>query len=1045
MSRTDAERHVDKFEHEYGAQLLSLASHAALPVVLDAPLVHLLRVNYFLDLAQPLSYAAEAQLLLSPLCTEIDGGLYVIGAEERDVLLQHLVKVHGGARLRDVARLLWEYCERGTPWLARAALTEAQQLSAMNYIDPQSALAWLERAQQQGGGGAIADERWFVAMRTDLAGRAAAIATSEPSKESLRALVELGDALAAIDADPFAALRIAEVAAIDLSSISERIDGPLAWQRLLDRAWAENRMVAVLAALAAEYPDKPALTQAIVEYWIRVSPALQVENGHFEAPPPEWRILERHRTAIERSIRSLCLFMFEERQPQGTPFGMGFLIGKRTILTHRSMVALLPPHMRLGPALLAFAERHVQWPAAFRERLRDPQAVVRRVDDPQAAGLVRVTIETVEIDEPTGACAIAFAADPKRDAELPPPLTFFTTPPSDLAGRKVYTMGYPTATDARADATVIKRILGSASEVLRVQPGEIVKLDGEPRVIAHNCFTLGGNGGAPLIDLETGNVLGLHYAGHYTPGPEGLKSGRAIPLWDLLDRPVLTSTGAFERAAATESPSERADPLASIAEAVCSIESSGQQIGTGFLVGPDLVLTCDHVIANRDALDNGLSGLMCRFRDMRYGKEQRVSGISAERVVVRARDLDVALLRLADAAGRSRGWLRLSSLVPAPGSTIRIVAHPAKHQIEVWSGTQRRVSDAVSLMHFTSDDLSANPAQFASSGAPCVDDDLNVIGMLKSISAPLSVLRGQESDDYDWTEHQGIVAGAIVRRLDNLGVKLGSNEIQETRERETTESRPPPAPQPRGHAILVSPQVSRPDGAQGFSDLLIEALRGAAANQDGVVTLRETYRYVWGGLDLANDLPDVLGPQDIFNFALTSVFKPGLPGKRRALVVAIDHYRNPAIAPLEGTVQRAQQISDLLAKRGSFDVITASGDVTWAAVHIKIRELTDSSAADESILLYFAGHSVRLDNARWPVSDRALLAADSDPLDPMSMIYIGDVYETLRLAAAGASILICDIFDERPTPPQPPRKSKRKKPPAKKSKKTAKKRALKRK
>jgi hypothetical protein len=176
MSREDAERRLKIFERAHGSELVELASHAALPVVLNPDFVHLLRVNYFLDPPVTLPYAAEADLLLSQLCTEIDDGLYVIDPELRDVLLEHLVRTHDGtARLRDVARLLWEYGQRAAPWPDRAGLPEAQQLSALNFIDPPRAQNWLTRAKETAGTGPAADERWFVAMREDLADRSAAV------------------------------------------------------------------------------------------------------------------------------------------------------------------------------------------------------------------------------------------------------------------------------------------------------------------------------------------------------------------------------------------------------------------------------------------------------------------------------------------------------------------------------------------------------------------------------------------------------------------------------------------------------------------------------------------------------------------------------------------------------------------------------------------------------------------------------------------------------------------------------------------------------
>ena len=121
------------------ARSCKLASHAALPVVLNPDFVHLLRVNYFLDPPVTLPYAAEAELLLSPLCTEVDQGLYVIDPDLRDVLLEHLVSEHGTGRLRDVAHLMWEYGQRTAPWPDRPGLSEAQQLTALNFLDPASA------------------------------------------------------------------------------------------------------------------------------------------------------------------------------------------------------------------------------------------------------------------------------------------------------------------------------------------------------------------------------------------------------------------------------------------------------------------------------------------------------------------------------------------------------------------------------------------------------------------------------------------------------------------------------------------------------------------------------------------------------------------------------------------------------------------------------------------------------------------------------------------------------------------------------------------
>src|SRR5438128_2592053 len=114
-----AQRRVARFEHKYSAALLHLAYHAALPAALNADLIHLLRINFFFDEKEPLPYTAEADLLLSPLCTEIGDELYEMDHEVRDILLQGLNNMYGREHVREVAALLWQYDQRFAPWSDR--------------------------------------------------------------------------------------------------------------------------------------------------------------------------------------------------------------------------------------------------------------------------------------------------------------------------------------------------------------------------------------------------------------------------------------------------------------------------------------------------------------------------------------------------------------------------------------------------------------------------------------------------------------------------------------------------------------------------------------------------------------------------------------------------------------------------------------------------------------------------------------------------------------------------------------------------------------
>ncbi|MDJ0708459.1 MAG: hypothetical protein QNJ46_34755, partial [Leptolyngbyaceae cyanobacterium MO_188.B28] len=73
ISTERAYHRIEQFKERfsaYGEAALHLAYHAALPVALSPELLHLLRVNFFLDPPEPLPYSIEFEFLLSPLCRQ---------------------------------------------------------------------------------------------------------------------------------------------------------------------------------------------------------------------------------------------------------------------------------------------------------------------------------------------------------------------------------------------------------------------------------------------------------------------------------------------------------------------------------------------------------------------------------------------------------------------------------------------------------------------------------------------------------------------------------------------------------------------------------------------------------------------------------------------------------------------------------------------------------------------------------------------------------------------------------------------------------------
>ncbi|ASY70744.1 phospholipase D [Sinorhizobium fredii CCBAU 83666] len=98
-------------------------------------------------------------------------------------------------------------------------------------------------------------------------------------------------------------------------------------------------------------------------------------------------------------------------------------------------------------------------------------------------------------------------------------------PASTLVGRKalvratetprpklpVAVIGYPARDSRFSDRALAEKIFGGVFDKKRVAVGQILGAGADE--ITHGCSTLGGNSGSPVIDIGSGEVVGLHYRG----------------------------------------------------------------------------------------------------------------------------------------------------------------------------------------------------------------------------------------------------------------------------------------------------------------------------------------------------------------------------------------------------------------------------------------------------------------------------------------------------------------------------------------------------
>lgn len=262
------------------------------------------------------------------------------------------------------------------------------------------------------------------------------------------------------------------------------------------------------------------------------------------------------------------------------------------------------------------------------------------------------------------------------------------------------------------------------------------------------------------------------------------------PVADLLPQAAVLRDGAAQElqhivrmAAAFQNVVPFATALLELAGRVCRVDvvtASGRSSGTGFLVGPDLMLTNHHVLAG--VIDGPVSptGVRCVF-DHHVRADSTVDhGVPvglAERWLEAASppspvdeqddpthppgadELDFALVRLAGSpglatvtGGRTRGWIELLSPPPevAVGTPLLIIQHPEGNPMKLAIDTDGvlEVNANATRVRYGVNALGG------SSGSPCFTFDLR-----------LAAVHHSGSRDRRMKRNEGIPVAAIAAHL----------------------------------------------------------------------------------------------------------------------------------------------------------------------------------------------------------------------------------------------------------------------------------------
>jgi hypothetical protein len=246
-------------------------------------------------------------------------------------------------------------------------------------------------------------------------------------------------------------------------------------------------------------------------------PAILIQDGDFLQPPHEWSRLtdrrEQIRDVIARSGR-----VEVNGHLNLNWLGTAFLVAPTTLMTNRHVAR-------------EFCSRDGDtW--TFRRGMTTHIDFLEELGS--TSSLEFEITETLGVHDQYDLALLRVESASSNGKTLPNPLSVAATEPADLFERDVYVVGYPAWDGRRNEPEPIRRLFSDIYNVKRLQPGKAVGYSTAYSAIQHDCSTLGGNSGSPVVDLHTNLVIGLHFGGRYGVG------NYAVPLWMLADDPLLT-------------------------------------------------------------------------------------------------------------------------------------------------------------------------------------------------------------------------------------------------------------------------------------------------------------------------------------------------------------------------------------------------------------------------------------------------------------------------------------------------------------------------
>lgn len=218
--------------------------------------------------------------------------------------------------------------------------------------------------------------------------------------------------------------------------------------------------------------------------------------------------------------------------------GTGWLVHDNVLVTNRHVAAEFARSKGFNFTFRMGSSGPMQASVDFLQEIDNPHTLAFRL------------LRPLHIQPAPGPDVAFFEVEPiSGDERLRKPIRLAATP-GESDG--VATIGYPAYDSRIPEPELMETIFGRVYDKKRLAPGAVTQID-ETRLL-HNCTTLGGNSGSVVIDLASGEALGLHFSGSFLAANYAV---RADVVRKLLDSVLTRRSAAQPRSdAAPTAPSK---------------------------------------------------------------------------------------------------------------------------------------------------------------------------------------------------------------------------------------------------------------------------------------------------------------------------------------------------------------------------------------------------------------------------------------------------------------------------------------------------------